>query len=300
MKTVKTFSNLAEAGFATSLLEAAGITALLADEQSYSLGYQTPAVGLRVQVDETDFERAQHILAEGSDGSQALQDRKEPPSPERNPIPFRLRAPIWLALLLLIGVISFPCSLLRRKKASRPINRHVKSRPETTTTTASLMSGPLIDLAISSMPNRTPTLTERSTVGGPQFHRSASKPRRAFLTVGQKCPHALDRTRQQTHQPHFARRGEFPHLAIYHGPPIAKARRQRLQHLPPSQLRALLEMRPLRQHFLRQGQHTAALLRHDLDRHAIEIRRIFWNAKRRACLQNGKSCNILGVSELMA
>jgi hypothetical protein len=67
MKTVKTFSNLAEAGFATSLLEAAGIPALLADEQSSALTPLVGVIGSRVQVADEDYERALHVLAEGPD-----------------------------------------------------------------------------------------------------------------------------------------------------------------------------------------------------------------------------------------
>ena len=38
MKTIRRFSNVAEVGFARSLLEAAGIHATLADEHVYTLG----------------------------------------------------------------------------------------------------------------------------------------------------------------------------------------------------------------------------------------------------------------------
>jgi hypothetical protein len=64
MKTVKTFSNLAEAGFADSLLEAAGVPALLADEQSFLWSYGV-AIPIRLQVEEADFERAAQVLEKG-------------------------------------------------------------------------------------------------------------------------------------------------------------------------------------------------------------------------------------------
>ena len=67
MKTVRTFGNLADAGFASSLLEAAGIRTLMADEQSFSIGYGATMGGLRVQVDDADFERAVRVLDEGPD-----------------------------------------------------------------------------------------------------------------------------------------------------------------------------------------------------------------------------------------
>ena len=74
MKTVKTFSNLAEAGFADSLLEAAGIPALLADEQSFLWSYGV-AIPIRLQVEDAEFERARQVLERGL---QAAEDA--PPS----------------------------------------------------------------------------------------------------------------------------------------------------------------------------------------------------------------------------
>lgn len=64
MKTLKTFSNVAEAGFAGSLLEAAGIPVLLADEQS-SLWSYGMAIPIRLQVEEADVDRALEILEKG-------------------------------------------------------------------------------------------------------------------------------------------------------------------------------------------------------------------------------------------
>lgn len=66
MKTLKTFSNLAEAGFAHSLLEAAGLHPVLADEHT---GGYTPvaALGMRLQIDEAEYEQALRVLAEGPD-----------------------------------------------------------------------------------------------------------------------------------------------------------------------------------------------------------------------------------------
>jgi hypothetical protein len=61
MKTLRTYGNLAEAGFAKSLLEAAGITAELADENAYAAGYGRVVGDLRLQVDEQDFEKATHV-----------------------------------------------------------------------------------------------------------------------------------------------------------------------------------------------------------------------------------------------
>ena len=53
MKTIRTYSNLSDAGFASSLLEAAGIKTLLADEQSFTIGYGLERVmhfGLKIKL----------------------------------------------------------------------------------------------------------------------------------------------------------------------------------------------------------------------------------------------------------
>ena len=62
MKTVKTFGNLAEAGFACSLLEASGICAALADEQSFLMTPGMVTGGIRLQVEDADCERALEVL----------------------------------------------------------------------------------------------------------------------------------------------------------------------------------------------------------------------------------------------
>jgi len=103
MKTVKTYSNLAEAGFAHSLLEAAGIPAFMADEQSFSLGYSTNAIGIRLQVEEVNFERALHVLAEGPDAGGAPLDDPPVPSPAEPP-PRRGMWPAGLFIAIVGGV----------------------------------------------------------------------------------------------------------------------------------------------------------------------------------------------------
>ena len=77
MKTIKTFGNLAEAGFACSLLEAAGIPAALADEESFQMVAGLGMMGIRLQVEDADFERALKVLAEGPDAA----DREVESSP---------------------------------------------------------------------------------------------------------------------------------------------------------------------------------------------------------------------------
>jgi hypothetical protein len=67
MTTLRTYGNLAEAGFAKSLLESAGIRAELADEHSYGIGYGPVVSELRLQVGEADLERARQVLDKGPD-----------------------------------------------------------------------------------------------------------------------------------------------------------------------------------------------------------------------------------------
>ena len=62
MKTIRRYGNLAEAGFARSLLEAAGIDASLADEYAATLGFQYAPWGIRLQVPEDDEQRSLEIL----------------------------------------------------------------------------------------------------------------------------------------------------------------------------------------------------------------------------------------------
>ena len=101
MKTVRTFGELAEAGFARSLLEAAGIEALLADEQSYSIGYGPATGGLRLQVDDADFERAQRVLDQGPD-AEVIE-----PSESTREIKGRIPVGLFLACAASLGVLAF-------------------------------------------------------------------------------------------------------------------------------------------------------------------------------------------------
>lgn len=99
MKTVRTYGNLAEAGFAASLLEAAGIKALMADEGSYTSGYGPVCGGLRVQVEEADFERALRVLDGGLDAPEGSPTDSIPDAASRIPIaPFVVGAAMLGAL----------------------------------------------------------------------------------------------------------------------------------------------------------------------------------------------------------
>ena len=71
MRTVKTFAYLADAGFAVSLLEAAGIRAVLIDEQSFLSAYGMATGGIRLQVEDEDYERALQVLEKGPDAAGA-------------------------------------------------------------------------------------------------------------------------------------------------------------------------------------------------------------------------------------
>lgn len=62
MKIIRNYSNVAEAGFAQSLLEAAGIAATLLDEHAATLGPQFVPWGIRLEVPDDDAQRALEIL----------------------------------------------------------------------------------------------------------------------------------------------------------------------------------------------------------------------------------------------
>lgn len=78
MITIRRFSNVAEAGFARSVLEAVGIDAALADENAFTLGPQYVPWGIRLQVPEPDAERAQRVLDQ-QEGFAPLPDDFVPP-----------------------------------------------------------------------------------------------------------------------------------------------------------------------------------------------------------------------------
>ena len=104
MKTVRTFGNLAEAGFASSLLEAAGIKTLLADEQSFTIGYGQATGGLRVQVDDADLERAMRVLDEGPDAAVVTPPDPMPEIGNRIPIGLFIAGAAVLAMLAFAAV----------------------------------------------------------------------------------------------------------------------------------------------------------------------------------------------------
>jgi len=79
MQTIRTFSNVAEAGLACSVLEAAGIHADLADENGFTLGPQYVPWGIRLQVPEPDADRAGRVL-DHQEGFTPLPDDFVPPA----------------------------------------------------------------------------------------------------------------------------------------------------------------------------------------------------------------------------
>ena len=103
MKTIRTFSNLAEAGFASSLLEASGIKALLADEQSFSIGYGQVGGGLRLQVEDDDAERAEQVLNQGPDAAGERSSETEAPADGQSPVP----TGVFIAGAVVLGVLAF-------------------------------------------------------------------------------------------------------------------------------------------------------------------------------------------------
>jgi tetratricopeptide (TPR) repeat protein len=75
--TIRRYGNVAEAGFAQSLLVAAGIDASLPDDNAGTLGPQFVPWGMRLQVPEEDAERAIEIL-DGQGGSESVSETIEP------------------------------------------------------------------------------------------------------------------------------------------------------------------------------------------------------------------------------
>jgi len=90
MVTVRQYINLSEAELDKTLLEEAGIPVFLADENSMSLGYGGVLGGVRLQVEDTDLDRARRILDE-REGVTPLPDDfvppEEPPVIDPTPAP---------------------------------------------------------------------------------------------------------------------------------------------------------------------------------------------------------------------
>src|SRR5688572_16438721 len=113
MITLRTYGNLAEAGFAKSLLESAGIRAELANESSYSVGIGAVVSELRLQVDEADLDRARQVLAEGPDAPlpphsvSPLVDQKPALAPKGSRFPAGIFVAVSVGLLVLFFVSHF-------------------------------------------------------------------------------------------------------------------------------------------------------------------------------------------------
>jgi hypothetical protein len=112
MKTIRTYINVAEAGFASSLLEAAGIPTLLKDEASFMMTPGPATGGIQLQVNEGDAEKALRVLDEGLDAATGEEaglepewstEAKEVEPPERGGFPIGL---IFTALAFL-GLLAF-------------------------------------------------------------------------------------------------------------------------------------------------------------------------------------------------
>jgi hypothetical protein len=90
VKTIRRFGNVAQAGFAQSLLEAAGVDATLADEHAFTMGAQFAPWGIRLQVPDTEAERAVALLEAGEEFAPLPDDFVRPPwPPEEPPVPAR-------------------------------------------------------------------------------------------------------------------------------------------------------------------------------------------------------------------
>lgn len=126
MTTVRTYGNLAEAGFAKSLLESVGIRAELANENSYGIGYGPIVSELQLQVDEADLERARKVLAEGPDAGSPLSIAapKESLDSEVPAKGARFPAGIFIASGVAFLALLFAVSQLREKQRTPDTTEH--------------------------------------------------------------------------------------------------------------------------------------------------------------------------------
>ena len=85
MKTIRTYGNSAEANFARSLLESAGVQASLADELAYTMEPPLVPWGIRLQVPDEEVARALEILDRGA-SFVPLAEEFEPPVSEQDEV----------------------------------------------------------------------------------------------------------------------------------------------------------------------------------------------------------------------
>lgn len=111
MRTIRTYINAAEAGFASSLLESAGIRTLLLGEESFLMA-PLAAGGIQLQVEDEDAERALRLLTEGLDavadkplGALSSETRAKKESADKARIPIGLFAAGAAALALLFFAV---------------------------------------------------------------------------------------------------------------------------------------------------------------------------------------------------
>jgi hypothetical protein len=118
MKTVKTFTNLAAAGFASSLLEACGIPALLADEQSYLMLPGNATGGIRLQVGDQDLERAVRVLKEGPDAPAASTVSAPSEAPETSENRSRIPVSVFVVAAVVLAFLAFAVHQFREQRRS--------------------------------------------------------------------------------------------------------------------------------------------------------------------------------------
>ncbi len=85
MKTIRSYGNSAEANFARSLLESAGLQASLADELAYTMEPPLVPWGIRLQVPDEEVARALEILDQGTTFA-PLAEEFEPPVSEQDEV----------------------------------------------------------------------------------------------------------------------------------------------------------------------------------------------------------------------
>ena len=117
MTTIKTYASVIQADMDKSLLEAAGIEAFLADENSAAIGYGPIVEPLRLQVQDADAEKARNLLKENMGGVPLSNDFVPPKDTPENVYDRKNLPPIRPIILLFLAliVLAFLAYLLRHQ-----------------------------------------------------------------------------------------------------------------------------------------------------------------------------------------
>jgi hypothetical protein len=125
MVTIQTFSNPTQAQLAKTLLESSDVPAFLLDENSFALGYGSVLIGIRLQVEDQNVERAKEIL-KSQENSEPLSDDFIPPDGPTSPPEEDRGYPIW-PIVLVIAVLLISVFILTQRRM--PLHSKVHPKP---------------------------------------------------------------------------------------------------------------------------------------------------------------------------